>query len=176
MKMTPPRFLRLGNTVVTALLQRGVKMGDNTLLTVPGRKSGAPRTTPVTVLNWNGQRLLASPYGESDWVRNLRAAGQGTLRHGRNVEAISAVELSPVEAAPIYKATFDSYPAIIQGYFDVSPGSPLEEFEREAERHPMFRLFSAVLHGTTTAASLPSDGGRDHAPAQSPRSAAVFPP
>jgi deazaflavin-dependent oxidoreductase (nitroreductase family) len=144
MTKTPPRFLRLGNTVVTALLQRGVKMGGNTLLTVSGRKSGEPRITPVTVLNWNGQRLLASPYGESDWVRNLRAAGQGSLQHGRDVEAITAVELSPAEAASIYKATLASYPAIIQGYFEVTPESPLEAFEREAVRHPMFRLSRAA--------------------------------
>jgi deazaflavin-dependent oxidoreductase (nitroreductase family) len=144
MTKAPPRFLRIGNSIVTALLQRGIKMGSNTLLTVPGRKSGEPRTTPVTVLNWNGQRLLASPYGEVDWVRNLRAAGEGSLRHGRDVETITAVELSPAEAAPIYKETLSSYPAIIQGYFDVSPESPLEAFEREAERHPMFRLRSAA--------------------------------
>ena len=144
MKKSPPRFLRLGNAIVTALLERGVKMGGNTLLTVPGRKSGEPRTTPVTILNWNGERWLASPYGEVNWVRNLRAAGHGSLRRGRDVEAISAVELSPREAAAVYKSTLASYPGLVRSYFAVTPDASLEAFEQEAARHPMFRILAAT--------------------------------
>ena len=54
----PPLFVRLGNLVTSALLRRGVKMRTNTLLTVPGRKSGVPRTTPVTILELDGRRYV----------------------------------------------------------------------------------------------------------------------
>ncbi len=64
--------VRMSNALVAALLRRGVKVGSNTLLTVPGRKSGQPRTTPVTILEWNSKRWLQSPFGEVNWVRNLR--------------------------------------------------------------------------------------------------------
>ena len=136
--------VRISNAIVVALLRRGVKMGGNTLLTVPGRKSGQPRTTPVTILEWNGERWLQSPFGEVNWVRNLRAAGGATLTRGRRVEPISVVALSPAEAAPVLKETLASYPSLIKGYFDVTPESPLEDFEREAPRHPMFRVIPAT--------------------------------
>jgi deazaflavin-dependent oxidoreductase (nitroreductase family) len=136
--------VRISNAVVAALLRRGVKIGGNTLLTVPGRKSGQPRTTPVTILQWNGERWLQSPFGEVNWVRNLRAAGRATLTRGRRVEPISVVELSPAEAAQVLKGTLASYPSLIKGYFDVTPESPLKDFEREAARHPMFRVLSAI--------------------------------
>jgi deazaflavin-dependent oxidoreductase (nitroreductase family) len=136
--------VRISNGIVAALLRRGVKIGRNTLLTVPGRKSGKPRTTPVTILEWNGERWLQSPFGDVNWVRNLRAAGQATLTHGRRVEPISVVELSPAEAARVLKGTLASYPSLIKGYFDVTPESPLEDFEREAPRHPLFRVIPAT--------------------------------
>lgn len=136
--------VRISNAVVTALLRRGVKLGGNVLLTVPGRTSGEPRTTPVTILEWNGERWLQSPFGDVNWVRNLRAAGRATLTRGRDVEPISVVELSPAEAAPVFKGTIASYPSLVREYFDVTPESSLEAFAAEAHRHPMFRVLSAT--------------------------------
>jgi deazaflavin-dependent oxidoreductase (nitroreductase family) len=136
-------FVRFSNAIMTTLLRRGVKMGGNVLLTVPGRKSGEPRTTPVTILEWNGERLLQSPFGDVNWVRNLRAAGHATLTRGRHIEPVRVVELSPAEAAPIFKGTIATYPSFVRQYFDVTPESPLEAFEAEAPRHPMFRILPA---------------------------------
>ena len=141
-RITP--FVRVTNAIVAALLQRGVKLGGNALLTVPGRTSGEPRTTPITLLEWNGERWLQSPFGEVNWVRNLRAAGRATLTRGHQAESISVVELSPAEAAPVFKGTLASFPSMVRGYFDVTPDSPLEAFEREAPRHPMFRVVAAT--------------------------------
>ncbi len=121
-----------------------MKLGSNALLTVPGRASGEPRTTPVTLLERDGERWLQSPFGEVNWVRNLRAAGTATLTRGRHAESISVVELSAAEAAPIFKGFLASFPSLVKGYFDVTPDSPLEEFEREAPRHPMFRVVAAT--------------------------------
>lgn len=136
-------LVRVSNAIVTALLRRGVPIGRNVLLTVPGRTSGEPRTTPVTPLEWQGERWLQSPFGDVNWVRNLRAAGRGTLSRGRKQEEITVVELPPAEAARVLKATLATYPSLIKGYFDVTPDSPLAEFEREAPRHPLFRIVSA---------------------------------
>jgi deazaflavin-dependent oxidoreductase (nitroreductase family) len=135
-------FVRTSNALVTFLLRRGVKIGNNALLTVPGRNSGEPRTTPVTILEWGGERWLQSPFGEVNWVRNLRAAGRGTLTRGRHREPISVVELTPAEAAPIIKGALASFPSLIKSYFDVTPDSPLEAFAAEAPRHPLFRVVS----------------------------------
>ncbi|CAA9539243.1 MAG: hypothetical protein AVDCRST_MAG59-659 [uncultured Thermomicrobiales bacterium] len=136
----PSPAFRVANTFVGALLRRGIRLGENVLLTVPGRTSGQPRTTPVTILKWGSERFLQSPFGEVDWVRNLRAAGRGTLTRGRRVEEVAVVELSPAEAAPVYQGTLASFPAPVRARFGVAPGAPLAAFEEEARHHPMFRL------------------------------------
>jgi deazaflavin-dependent oxidoreductase (nitroreductase family) len=131
---------RAGNAIVSSLLRSGVKLGRMALLTVPGRKSGLARTTPVAVIEQAGRRYLASPYGEVNWVRNLRAAGRATLSHGRHSETISAVELPAAAAAPVLQRALASAPSFIRAYFDVTPTSPLEEFVLEAPRHPVFEV------------------------------------
>jgi deazaflavin-dependent oxidoreductase (nitroreductase family) len=138
-----PLFIRAGNVLMTRLLRRGVRMGTNTLLTVPGRKSGLPRMTPLTIIKLDGRRYVQSPFGEVDWVRNLRAAGTATLTRGRHVETVSAVELTAEEAAPVLRQGLTIAPAVIRSYFDATADSPLEEIVREARRHPTFELISA---------------------------------
>lgn len=137
-----PRFLRTFNTMITALLRAGVKLGQMTLLTVRGRKSGQPRTTPVWISEHNGQRWLISPYGQVNWVRNLRAAGEATLTRGRRIERISASEPSAQEAAPMLKQTLVEVPSFLRSYFTVTPDSSLAEFERDVPNHPVFLLKS----------------------------------
>ncbi len=135
--------IRLSNTIVTALLRAGVKMGNMTLLTVRGRKSGQLRTTPVALIEQDGQRWLVAPYGAVNWVRNLRAAGEATLTRGRHTEQITVIELSAKEAAVTLKESLGIAPSFLRQYFDVTPASSLEEFEREAPRHPVFGIHSA---------------------------------
>ncbi len=91
------------NAVAKPLLALGVPMGSDILLTVPGRRSGLPRTTPVTICEHGGRRGFISPFGETNWARNLRAAGRGTIRFGRRREEIRAVELDREEAVRFIK-------------------------------------------------------------------------
>lgn len=151
--------VRLSNAIVTALLCAGVKLrvpggfGKMILLTVRGRKSGVPHTIPVVMGERSDQRWLVSPFGEVNWARNLRAAGEGVVTCGRHSEPISVVELSALEAAPVLKQLLvGGAPSLVRSYFEVTPASPLEDFEREAHRHPVF----LVRHG---AGSFGDGGG-----------------
>ena len=94
-----PWWVPFFNPIARRLLAAGVPMGPDVLLTVRGRKSGLPRTTPVAVCEHQGRRGVISPFGEVDWVRNLRAAGQATITAGRRKEDVIAVELGQTEAA-----------------------------------------------------------------------------
>jgi deazaflavin-dependent oxidoreductase (nitroreductase family) len=94
-----PWWVPYFNPIARLFLAAGVPMGPEVLLTVRGRKSGLPRSTPVTICQHLGRRGLISPFGETDWVRNLRAAGCATLTVGRRHEEVTAVELGPMEAA-----------------------------------------------------------------------------
>jgi len=139
-----PLFVRMSNKLVTTLIGAGLNIGINALLTVRGRKSGQPRTTPVAVIELNGQRYIISAFGIVDWVRNLRAAGAATLTRSRRSEAITVAELPPAEAALILKACLGVAPGFVRAYFDATPASSLEDFEREAARHPVFRVHVAT--------------------------------
>ncbi len=140
-------FVRLGNLLATTLVRAGVRMGPIHLLTVRGRTSGLPRTTPVAVVEQQGKRYLIAPFGAVNWVRNLRAAaGEATLTRNRRTEAIHAIELEPRDAAPILKVSLQAGGggAFTNGYFAVTPDAALDEFEREAPRHPVFLVQSAA--------------------------------
>jgi deazaflavin-dependent oxidoreductase (nitroreductase family) len=143
--------MRIVNRIVVWLLKAGVRLGPNVLLTVPGRKSGLPRTVPVAMIEIDGQRYLQSTYGEVEWVRNLRAAGTGTLRRGRHTEPIQATELTPAEAAPVMRVVVGMIPGMLRRFYAATPDSPLDTFEREVARHPVFRLTKAGSNPATEA-------------------------
>ena len=136
-KLTSGR--RLGNSILTTVLHLGVKLPGTYLLSVPGRKSGKIHTVPIRLIEQDGQRWLVAPYGPVNWVLNARAAGQVTLSPGRTSETVTIVELNPKESAPVLKEYLKQAPAV-KPYFDVTPASPLEAFEAEAPRHPVFRV------------------------------------
>ena len=136
------RSMRIGSTILTALLRAGLPFGSLTLLSVRGRKSGKVYTTPVALVERSGTRWLVAAFGEVNWVRNLRTAGQAQLTRGCRTEAIGVVELEAREAAPILKQFLTSYQMVpfIPPYFAVTRRSPLADFEREASHHPVFRI------------------------------------
>src|SRR3954451_19678517 len=88
-----PAWVSIFNRPARFLLRAGVPMGPNALLTIRGRKSGLPRTTPVAIIDHAGRRWVWSPWGEVHWVRNLRAAGTATITVGGKAERVRATEL-----------------------------------------------------------------------------------
>ncbi len=139
------RSMRIGSTILTALLRAGLPFGSLTLLSVRGRKSGKIHTIPVALVERSGASFLVAAFGEVNWVRNLRATGQAQLTRGHRTEAIGVVELEAREAAPILKQFLTSYQMgpFIPPYFDATPRSPLADFEQEATQHPVFRIESS---------------------------------
>ncbi len=136
----PSLGLHVGNFLVTTLIRFGIGPRPLQILTVKGRKTGRPYSTPVAILEQNGQRWLVSPYGERPWVKNARVAGQVTLRRGRRSESVLVKEeLDPAQSGPVLKRYVSATP-ITRKYFDAAPQSPVEYFIAEAPRHPVFRI------------------------------------
>ena len=133
---------RVANAVLGSLLRVGLGPSFMRLLTVTGRTTGKPRTTPVVPVQTDRGRWLVAPYGEVGWVRNARAAGTVTLRRGRTSETLAATEVSPADAVPVLR----EYLALklvrkrVQPYFDVTPESSDEAFTADAAHHPVFEL------------------------------------
>ena len=136
-RLTPLR--RFVNVLMRLLLRLGLMPRTTMLLTVPGRRSGAPRSTPITLVEEDGQRWLVAPYGPVGWVHNARAAGQVELSRGRHTETVRVKELGPEAAAPVLKAYVERVP-ITRPYFDAAPDAPLAAFVGEATRHPVFQI------------------------------------
>jgi deazaflavin-dependent oxidoreductase (nitroreductase family) len=130
---------RLVNRMIRVLLRVGVSPPHTYPLTVRGRKSGHPYSTPVTLVEEAGKRWLVAPYGEVGWVRNARAAEQVTLTRGRRSETVRIVEVSAEDAAPVLEKYLAQVP-VVRPFFDVTPTSNLPDFVDEASRHPVFRI------------------------------------
>lgn len=129
------------------MLRVGVPMGPNALITVRGRKSGEPRTTPVALIEFGGRRWVSSPYGAVNWVRNLRAAGRATLTIHRRRESVLAIELPAEERVVFFRDLMGPFVRRIPlGLGRWMIGSVLgakdmiEDPVAAAERHPVFEL------------------------------------
>jgi deazaflavin-dependent oxidoreductase (nitroreductase family) len=88
-----PSFVGLFNPVARRILKAGPLLGPNALITVRGRKSGVPRTTPIALVELDGKRWVIGTFGDTNWVRNLRAAREATLTVGSKHEEVVADEL-----------------------------------------------------------------------------------
>lgn len=130
---------RAVNVLMKPLVRLGIGGRSTYLLTTTGRRTGQQRTTPVILVENEGERWLVSPYGMVAWVYNVRAQPQVTLRHGRRVEALHAEEVDAVSAGPVLKRYVRNV-RVTAPYFDAKGDDPVEKFIEEAPRHPLFKL------------------------------------
>ena len=144
-----PGYVRAANMLMANLLRAGIKIRGfgypAYLLTVRGRKSGLPRTTPIVIIEQEGKRYLVSPFGLVDWVRNLRAAGEAVLTRGHRTEMVRAVELTSYEAGRVLKKGLQhGIPPFLGKRFELTADSSQEEIERVVVTHPVFLLESVT--------------------------------
>ena len=138
-RLTP--LQRVADVLMRLLLRLGLAPRTTMLLTVPGRRTGTPRSTPVTLVEEDGERWLVAHYGPVGWVHNARAAGQVELSRGRHTETVRVTELAPEAAAPVLK-TYVERVSITRPHFEAAPDAPLAAFVAEATHHPVFRVVS----------------------------------
>jgi deazaflavin-dependent oxidoreductase (nitroreductase family) len=121
------------------LIRLGLGPASTYLMTATGRRTGRARTTPVTLVEGDGDRWLVAPYGPVGWVHNVRAEPTVTLRRGRRRTTLTATEVDAQVAARILKRYVASVP-VVRPYFDVEPEAPIPAYVEEAARHPVFAL------------------------------------
>ncbi len=110
-------------------------------LRVRGRKSGKWRSTPVNLLTLAGEHYLVAPRGETQWVRNLRVAGDGELRVGRRIQVFRATELADTEKVEVLRAYLKRWKAEVGTFFGgVGADASDADLLRIAPDHPVFRL------------------------------------
>jgi deazaflavin-dependent oxidoreductase (nitroreductase family) len=130
---------RILNWLITPPTRLGFAGRRTHILTVRGRKTGRRYSTPVQLLIDGERRWLVAPYGERQWVKNARAAGEVELTRALRTTRHAVEEVEPEEAAPVLREYLRTTP-VVKRFFDVTKDSPLEAFAAEAPRHPVFRV------------------------------------
>jgi len=138
----PPRYLKPMNKFMMAVQKLGIPTGPAMVLTVPGRKTGKPRSTPMTPFEHDGGLYVVAGYPGADWASNARAAGAGTLSRGRKSRPVKIVELDPAQSRPVLR-TFAVKVPVGVGFAKraglVRDGAP-EEFANLAGQLTVFRF------------------------------------
>ena len=127
------------NALVRPLARLGLTGPRTHLLTVPGRRTGRPWSTPVSIVRNGDARWLVAPYGERNWVKNARAAGWVELRRGQRRERLEIEELPPEQAVPVLRRYYEQG-LVTRPFFDVTLDSSEADWLAEAPRHPVFAL------------------------------------
>lgn len=129
------------------LVRSGVRLGPVVMLTVRGRNSGQPRINPVDLFERDGRHwLVATHDAGAQWVRNLRAAGEGSLSRRRRSHAFTAAELPPDEAAAVLRDVLGPRLArpvagfVLRRTLTLPPDATPEAFAAAAAEHPVFEL------------------------------------
>lgn len=132
------------NRLVALLTRAGLSVWGSRLLAVRGRRTGEWRVTPVNLLVVDGERYLLAPRGTTQWVRNLRAAGEGELRLGRRVEAFRAAEIADADKPALLRAYLRRWKAEVGAFFEgVGADAAEDDLLRIAPNHPVFKITSA---------------------------------
>jgi hypothetical protein len=126
--------------ILTSLVRIGLVRGHFYVLEVRGRNSGRRISLPVDPLDLDGHRYLVCARGNSNWVRNARAAGQVVLARAMRRRTYVVRELPADRRPPILQAYLDRYANEVQRFFPVAKGSAVAAFNELATRYPVFEL------------------------------------
>jgi len=129
------------NRLIRRLARLGVSVLGTRELRVRGRTSGVVRTTVVNLLVVDGQQYLVAPRGETEWVRNLRAAGSGELRVGRRVETFTYDELADDDKVSVLRPYLRRWKWEVGQFFQgVGPDASDAELRAIAPGYPVFAI------------------------------------
>lgn len=140
--VTPKSGTNFFNDTVGRLAKLGISVYGSRVLYVRGRKSGEWRATAVNPVTVGGERYLVAPRGNTQWVRNLRAAnGEGELRLGRKTERFTATEVGDDDKPAILRPYLRRWKWEVGVFFDGVDAKASEETLRAiAPGYPVFRL------------------------------------
>jgi len=130
---------RSANAVFGGLTRLGIGAHYRHVLTVRGRSSGAPHSTPVDVMEVGGDRWLVAPYGVVGWVKNARVVGRVELARGGKREQFDVEEVTGEEAVPVIRAYIRDVP-VTSAYWDCRADASYADLAAEVPSHPVFRL------------------------------------
>jgi len=138
-----PWWVTVFGPIARRLLAAGVPLGFNGLITITGRTTGQPRTIPVAIIDVAGRRWVWAPWGDVNWVRNLRAAGAATISYRGREERVTATELDHDQRLAFFRDVLDPVARELpfgRTFIRVVDGTDLDDPVAAAEGRPVFEL------------------------------------
>ena len=138
-----PAFVTKLSPLLERLLRAGVPLGMNGLVTIRGRTSGLDRTTAIAIINVDGRRWIWAPWGEVNWVLNLRAAETARITFRGKEETVTATELDAEERVAFFRDVMRPLAKRIplgMTFVRVVDGVDLDDPDAAAEGRVVFEL------------------------------------
>ena len=136
----PTKLTQIMNGALGWLASLGLTPSRMITLEVKGRRSGETRSTVMNIVEHDGENYVVSPRGESEWVRNVRAAGGEAIVRHRGRRSVRLQEVVVEGRAPILKKYLGENAMSTRQHFGIDPKAEIAEFAAIAERHPVFRI------------------------------------
>jgi deazaflavin-dependent oxidoreductase (nitroreductase family) len=142
-------YRRINNRLGVALTSLGLAPRDAVTLEVRGRRTGKVRRTPILRTHHDGADHLVALAGESQWVRNVRAAGGRAVIRRRRARRVHLEELPPAERGAIIAAYLqagrrrsgaDTAAQQARSYFGLGPHPSQEDLDAISGYYPVFRI------------------------------------
>lgn len=137
----PHRAARAFNEVIRQLAELGIGIAGTRALRVRGRTTGQWRSVVVNVLTVDGRDYVVSPRGNTQWVRNARAAGRvqtGPRWHRRET---AVREVPDAEKPDLIRRYLDRWYWEVKGHAGgLTPSSTESEVKEIAASIPVFEL------------------------------------
>lgn len=146
-----PGWLKPANRIVKFLHGLGVPLGTIHIITVPGRTTGQPRSTPVSPLTVDGRRYVIAGLANSSWAQNARVAGHGQLSKGRTHHNIDLIEVSdPAIRKQVMTAFPTEVPHGVQFFIRIGivPSADPADFAAASDKVTVFEIRPADAHQT----------------------------
>jgi hypothetical protein len=133
-------FKRFGNGFLTRVVRRGRGPKPMHLVTVRGRKSGKEYSTPFWLLELPDGRYWVSVFGETNTIKNARAAGHVSVSRGATRDEVRLVEVPVESRLPfLHEYVASNKSSMVRTYF-ATPASSDDELRALAPEHTVFKL------------------------------------
>jgi deazaflavin-dependent oxidoreductase (nitroreductase family) len=137
----PNRAARAANTAIRWLAELGINIAGTRALRVRGRKSGQQRAVVINLLTVDGVDYLVSPRGNTQWARNVRAAGVVELGPRWRSEHARVSEVDDAAKPELLRRYLARWYWQVKGYVGgLTPDSSDEQLLAGAPRIPVFAL------------------------------------
>jgi deazaflavin-dependent oxidoreductase (nitroreductase family) len=137
----PGAGARLFNSALRRLAEAGISIAGSTPIRVRGRRTGAERSVVVNLLTLDGREYLVSPRGNTQWARNVRAAGRLEVGPHRRARTVRATEVGDDAKVVVLQRYLERWYWEVKGHIGgLTPQSTPEQVRSVAPSIPVFEV------------------------------------